>query len=719
MSESGPFTADEPGQSRSPQEQPAGVEAELHQALALHKQGRLDDAESLYRVVLASAPLNFDALHLLGIVQYQKGRHEAAIALFDRAIIVGPNDPFGHFNRALAFDALKRPEEALLGWDRVLQIKPDYAEAHVNRGNALAQLKHFEDAVLSYDRALRFKPGFTDALNSRGAALVELKRYNDALACWDRLLQLNPKSADVHANRAVTLEMLKRYDEALTSHERAIALEPNSAQIYSNRGTFLAVELKRYEQAISDYEQVLRLDSEYPYARGHLVHTRLHCCDWRDFEAEAKAVEEGVGERRRVCWPFTFQVISRSPADLKTCAEIFAADHPPGEPLWRGERYRHDKVRLGYVSGEFRTHATSYLMAGLFESHDKGRFEIHAFDSGIDDDSPVRKRLAAAFDSVTDISRQSDSAAAKSIRQREIDVLIDLNGYVGRERIDVFALRPSPLQVNYLGFPGTMGTPFTDYIVADRIVIPESEQVHYSEKVVYLPDTYQVNDSRRRIAERTPARTEMGLPETGFVFATFNSSYKYTPSMFDIWMRLLRAVDGSVLWILETNDAAVRNLKREAQARGVAAERLIFAPHIQLEEHLARQRLADLFLDTLPYNAHTTASDALWAGLPVLTCAGSAFAGRVAAGLLSAVGLPELVTNNLADYEALALHLARDADALAAVKAKLHANRLTMPLFDTDRFRRHLEAAFTRMWERHDRGQPPESFAVPPVEPHR
>jgi protein O-GlcNAc transferase len=693
----------------------SGPSANLQQALALHKQGRLDDAESRYRVVLASAPANFDALHLLGIVQYQKGRHEAAIELFDRAIGVGPNDPFGHFNRALALDALGRPEEALAGWDRVLQIKPDYAEAHVNRGNALAQLKRFEDAVLSYDRALRIKPGFADALNRRGAALVELKRYNDALACWDRLLQLDPKNAAAYANRAVTLEGLNRYDEALMSYERAIALEPNSAQIYANRGSLLAVELKRYEQAISDYEQVLRLDREYPYARGHLLHTRLHCCDWRHLESEAKALEEGVRQRKRVCWPFTFQAISQSPADLKTCAEIFAADHPPGKALWRGEHYRHDKIRLGYVAGEFRAHAIPYLTAGLFDSHDKSRFEIHAFDSGIDDGSPVRKRLTAAFDSFTYISRQSDAAAAKSIREREIDILIDLNGYAGRERIDVFALRPSPLQVNYLGFPGTMGATFMDYIVADRILIPESEQLHYSEKVVCLPDTYQANDSRRRIAERTPTRVEMGLPETGFVFATFNSSYKYTPSKFDIWMRLLRAVDGSVLWILETNDAAPRNLKREAEARGVAAERLIFARHVKLEDHLARQGLADLFLDTLPYNGHTTASDALWAGLPVLTCAGSAFAGRVAASLLNAIGLPELVTHNLADYEALALHLARDKAALAAIKAKLHANRLTMPLFDTDRFRRHLEAAFTTMWERHNRGEPPDSFAVPPI----
>jgi len=694
---------------------PTDLEVQLEQAVAFHQQGRFPDAEVLYRSILARAPLHFAALHLLGVVHYQTGRHADAIEWIERAISVNPNVAFAHYNRALALQAINRPADALASYDRVLRLTPDYADAYVNRGNALRDLKRPDEALASYDRALSLKPDFAQAFNNRGSVLFDAKRTDEALASYDRALQLMPDFIEAHENRAVALESLQRYEEALVSYDKAIALQPDHAGTRVNRGNLLARELHCYEQAIPDFEYVLRLDPEHDYARGQLLHMRMQCCDWRDFERDTQAIEAGVREGKRVCWPFAFQAISRSPADLKTCSEIFTDDIYPAAktPLWIGERHRHGKIRLGYVSGEFREQATSYLTAGLFELHDKSRFELFAFDNGFDDGGPMRKRLAAAFADFVDISRSPDLAAAQLIREREIDILIDLNGYFGRERTGIFALRPAPLQVNYLGFPATLGADYMDYIVADRIVIPEGEQNHYSEKIVYLPDTYQVNDAHRGIAGRTPTRAEAGLPETGFVFCSFNNSYKYTPAMFDIWMRLLLAVQGSVLWLFESNDAVAKNLRREGQARGVAPERLIFARHVQLDEHLARQRLGDLFLDALPYNAHTTASDALWAGLPVLTCVGSTFPGRVAASLLAAVGLPELVTRNLADYETLALKLARDAGALAVLKAKLAANRLTMPLFDTNRFRRHLEAAFVVMWDRHRHGEPAETFAVP------
>ncbi len=612
---------------------PTDIEDQLEQAVASHQQGRFPDAEALYRSILARAPLHFAALHLLGIVHYQTGRHADAVDWIERAIKVNPNVAFAYYNRGLALQALNRPADALTSYDRVLRLMPDYADAYVNRGNALRDLKRLDEALASYERALTLKPDFAEAFNNRGSVLFDLKRAEEALASYDRALQLKPDAPDLHENRAVALESLQRYDEALISYDKAIALKPDRAGTRVNRGNLLAREFHRYEQAIPDFEEVLRLDPEYAYARGQLIHMRMHCCDWRNFEAEAQAVEAGVREGKRICWPFAFQSISRSPADLKACSEIFVADVYPAakSPLWTGERYRHGKIRLGYVSGEFREQATSYLTAGLFELHDKDRFEIYALDNGFDDGGPMRKRLEAAF---------SDLAAAKLVREREIDILIDLNGYFGRERRGVFALRAAPLQVNYLGFPGTLGAAYMDYIVADRIVIPPDEQRCYSEKIVYLPDAYQVNDANRRIAPHTPTRAEAGLPETGFIFCSFNNSYKYTPSMFNVWMRLLRGVHGSVLWIFESNDAMAKNLRREAEARGVAPERLIFTRHVTLDEHLARQRLGDLFLDALPYNAHTTASDALRARLPVVTCAGSTFPGRVAASLLAAVGLP-------------------------------------------------------------------------------
>ncbi|HEX3483611.1 MAG TPA: hypothetical protein VHT51_01035, partial [Micropepsaceae bacterium] len=383
-------------------------------------------------------------------------------------------------------------------------------------------------------------------------------------------------------------------------------------------------------------------------------------------------------------------------------------------PLWHGEAYRHDKIRIAYISTDFRAHAVAFLIVGCFEHHDKSRFETTAISLHPDDGSETRQRIVAAFDRFIDVQAMSDAAVAAKLRELEIDIAIDLNGYTGDARTGILGHRPAPVQVNYLGYPGTMGAPYMDYLIADPMVIPSQDRVHYSEKIVYLPHGYQANDRKRRIAERTPTRHEAGLPETGFVFACFNNTHKIGPEMFDIWMRLLRDVEGSVLWLFEDNAEAAHNVKRETVARGVSAERVIFAPRVMPPEHLARTRLADLFLDTLPYNAHTTASDALWMGLPIVTCPSTTFPSRVAASLLHAIGMPEMVTSSLAEYEALAGALARDPVRLAAIKAKLIRNRDTEPMFDTARFTRYLEAAYTGMWERHQAGLPPESFAISP-----
>jgi predicted O-linked N-acetylglucosamine transferase (SPINDLY family) len=357
----------------------------------------------------------------------------------------------------------------------------------------------------------------------------------------------------------------------------------------------------------------------------------------------------------------------------------------------------------------------AYLTVGLFEQHDKSRFETTAISFGPDPGDQFRKRLENSFDRFLDVQTKNDRDLVLLLRELEIDIAVDLMGYTNNSRPAILALRPAPVQVNFLGYAGTMGADTIDYIIADRFIIPEACQSFYTENIVYLPDTYLPTDSTRSIGEHAPARGAAGLPESGFVFCCFNNNYKITPPIFDIWMRLLLEVEGSVLWLVEDNAAAVGNLRHEAEGRGVAPERLVFAPRVKLEDYLARLRLADVFLDTLPYNAHTTASDALWAGLPVVTCAGSSFAARVAGSLLNAVGLPELITGTLEDYEALALKLARDRDLLAHIKSKLARNRQSFPLFDTERFRRHIESAYQTMWERHQRGEPPASFAVASV----
>ncbi|HXJ01624.1 MAG TPA: hypothetical protein VNH44_10395, partial [Micropepsaceae bacterium] len=433
---------------------------------------------------------------------------------------------------------------------------------------------------------------------------------------------------------------------------------------------------------------------------------RLHVCDWRGFTEARQEISAALLSGKRAIYPFGHLAISDSPAEQLQCARLSVRDLYPAStaPLWRGERYGHTKIRIAYVSGDFYAHAIPFLIAGVFEHHDRDRFETFAVSYGPDDKSKMRARLENAFTRFLDVREESDAAIAAMLREMEIDIAVDVKGYTGGARPGILAFRPAPIQVNYLGYPGTMGADYIDYLIADRIVIPEEHRAYYSEQIVYLPDTYQSNDNRRRIAARAFDRADAGLPEDAFVFCCFNGSHKIMPDIFRAWMRILSKVSGSVLWLLEEHPAAAANLRREAQENGVAPERLFFAKRVALEAHLARLKLASLVLDTLPYGAHTTASDALWAGVPVLTRLGETFAGRVASSLLHAIGLPELVTHSLAQYESQACHLAQNTTLLAGIRAQLMRNRETMPLFDTARITRNLEAAYIEMWTRHQRG---------------
>ena len=652
----------------------------------LHQAGKAWEAELLCRQILEGAPDDFAANQLLGVIRFQEGHPAEALEFFDRA-------------------AARQPGFAILS----------------NRGAALQLLGRFEEALASYDAALALEPDNAVLLYNRGRTLQDLGRFEEALASYQYSLALNPNSAPTLNNAANTLRALKRYPDALAFFDRALAIQPFYAEALYNRGNLQWSGNGDYHAALRDLEKALALDPDYDYAPGELLYLRLRGGDWRDFEDQRARINAGVRAGRRVVQPFHYQALSDSPVELQACAVIFTNHHfPPAAPVATAKRSPRNKIRLGYVAGEFREHATSWLMAGLFESHDRDKFELVAFDNGWDDKSPMRARLNAAFGKIIDISRLSNRQAAERIAAEEIDILVNLNGYVGLHRTGVFAHRPAPIQVNYLGSPATMGAPYMDYIIADRILIPPDEEQYYTEKAVILPDSYQVNDSSRAAAGAAPSRADCGLPENAFVFCSFNSSYKLTPEIFAVWMNILKAVPKSVLWLLENNPDFAANLRRAAMAAGVGAERLIFAPMVPLERHLARMQQADLFLDLLPCGGHTTASDALWAGVPLVTCRGHTFGGRVAASLLNAVGLPELVAENLQAYQALALGLAGDLARLKALRGKLAQNRLTMPLFDTARFTRHIEAAFNSMWENFQHGQAPRDFAVPAMDktPH-
>ena len=548
---------------------------------------------------------------------------------------------------------------------------------------------------------------------NRGTALQTLERWTEALASHDKALTLRPDFVQAHINRGNVLQRLERLEEAIASYDHAIALTPDDATAHANRGIAL-LAAKRFAEAAASHERALALRPGYDFLAGDVLAARMAICDWHDLDARVAEVSAAAGRGEKATSPFALLAFSGSTAAQLTAARVWTAEKAAAEPMPLRRAAGGERIALGYFSADFHDHAVSRLIVELFERHDRDRFSLTAFSFGPDSDDPMRHRLRVAFDRFVDVRDKNEADIAALARDMGIDIAIDLSGFTANGRPLIFAHRAAPVQVNYLGYPGTMGAGFMDYIVADRTIIPDAARADYTEKIAALPFCYQANDSTRDIPANVPSRPGLGLPENAFVFCCFNNNYKITPAVFDIWMRLARRIEGAVFWLLADNPAAAENLRREAAARGVAPDRLVFAPRTDLASHLARHRRADLFLDTLPYNAHTTASDALWTGLPLVTQIGTSFAGRVAASLLRAIGLPELIAETPEDYEAIAFDLATNRDRLSAVKARLAANRLTAPLFDTRRFARHLESAYVTMHERSLAGLPPDHIVVQP-----
>ena len=720
----------------------------LQQAVTLHQAGRLDEAEPLYQQILAQEPRLYPALHLMGLLRLTQGRLPEALKLMEAALKVQPGAPDTLVNYGIVLSRLGRQQEALTALDTVVKARPDDSTAWSNRGAVRSKLERPAEALADFDRALALDAGNIDALINRGIILHSLRRYEEALASFDALLARVPDHAEGRNNRGLTLRELGRAEEALAEFDRVIAANPSHAAAWVNRASVLW-RLERLEAALESYASALALDPDLPaalesranllwtrrqalapaiadleralkvapdlpYAAGNLLQLKMHAGDWQTFTEDKARLDEAVRAGKAAAQPFVYLALSGSPADLLTCARNYAArEFPALAPRMKQAARRPGPIRIGYVCGEFRAQATMYLAAGLFEHHDRSRFQVLGFDNGRDDGSVMRARVTSAFDKFISIAALSDRDAAARIAAEDVDILVNLNGYFGRMRMGVFARSPAPIQVNYLGFPGSLGADYIDYILADGVVIPDGERRFYAEKLVSLPDSYQINDDKRW-AVGTTTRAEHGLPENSFVFCHFNYGYKIWPDQFALWLRLLKQVPGSVLWLLAGDALFAQNLKTEASRQDIDPQRLIFAPAMDRQAHLARLGLGDLFLDSLPCNAHTTASDALWAGLPLLTCRGTAFAGRVAASLLYAAGLPELVTENLADYEAAALKLARDATLLNRYRERLRENRRTAPLFDTARTTRQIEAAYEEMMDRRLRGEAPQGFAVAP-----
>jgi protein O-GlcNAc transferase len=673
---------------------------------------KFDEARKLAEAALASNPNNIEAGMVLIGCQARKGQFADALAGCDRIIALEPRIAEVHSDRGNALGHLERHEEALAAFDIALRLQPALAEARLGRGNTLFELRRYEQALAAYDSAIAANRSLAMAWLGRAATLADLSRFDEADAALDQALAIRPDLARAWLCRGSIMRRRGRKGEALAAYERALACDKNLGEAWLARGAVFA-ELGRYGDALAAYDEADALAPGLQSLAAARLHAKKWLCDWQDLDDQAARLLAELRGGAPALEPLTVLALSSSAADQRKASEAFVANVVAASPYpERARRATSERIRIGYLSPDFRDHPVSFLAVGMLEQHDKTAFDIFAMSLSSDRASAMRGRIMRAVTEFIDVESRSDAEIAGLMRHMDIDIAVDLAGLTQGARPNILAQRAAPIQVSHLGFPGTMGAPFIDYIVADPIVIPPAAREHYSERVVHLPDCFQANDSKRAISEQTPARADVGLPDSAFVFCVFHSSYKLNPQMFDVWMRLLQHVPGSVLWLVAGNETIIDNLRREARAREVDPDRLVFARRMPYADHLARHRLADLFLDTFPFNGGTTTSDALWTGLPVVTLSGEAFASRMSASLLHAIGLPELATSSPADYEAIALRLAGDPAALSTIKATLARNRASHPLFDTRRFTRHIEAAYRQMWERWRRGEPPESFSV-------
>ena len=698
--------------------EPGFAFAHFNLADALLEAGDVQRASAAYEDIIARGIAGIDGdFHVnRGLCRLRLGDAAGAMEAFRAALALEA----GHSRAAASLsDTLQKlgaHREAVMFLTGFLDKQRASLETLISLGTGFLGLRDYSRALSLFERLATAKPPAPKALIGKGLALSGENRHQEAIQIFDEAFALDPHNAEALIGKGVALKALRRLPEAIETYRRAIEVAPRAANAHLNLGNTLAL-LNRHEEALGCYERVVALDPGVTEALSSLVYTKQRRWDWAGLPEQRQFLLERVRARQYVANPFALLGICDDPELHQIAARAYTRETLPlaaiAQPPPATQR---DRLRIGYFSADFRNHAVMQLIAGALECHDRDAFEIHAFSYGPEAEDAMRARIRATMDHFHECALMSDGAITAMARRAGIDIAVDLNGYTQDARLAPFAARLAPVQVSYLGYPGTVGADFLDYILADATVLPMDQQRFYDEKIIHLPDSYQANDDRRVIAPDTSSRAEAGLPADGFVYCCFNNAYKITPEIFASWMRILNAVPGSVLWLLANDSDSITRLRGAAEAQGVDATRLVFGASLPSARHLARHRIADLFLDTLPYNAHTTASDALWAGLPVLTQMGQAFAGRVAASLLNAVGLPEMITRDAAAYEALAIAIGRDAARAAALKAKLAAAIPTAPLFNTPRFTRHLEGAYRMMWQRHAAGLAPEGFAVPAEE---
>jgi predicted O-linked N-acetylglucosamine transferase (SPINDLY family) len=683
---------------------PGAAEPRYKRANALNALGKLAAALEDYNQALSANPAHAYAACNRGSVLQRLGRNAEALASLELALRLNPNDAFAHYNRGSVLKDLERYEESLQAYDTAISLDGNFAAAFVNRGGILQKLQRHAAALASFQRALELNPTLAEAFQGRGASLLNLQHIPDAVVAFNQAIALKPDLAAAFFGRATALQSLEHHSDAVTDFQTAVRLEPTAA---THNGLAISLQrLKQYDAAIASLDRAIALEPAHPWLPGNRRATKMWVARWDGLEADLADIARGLAAQQPVCSPLTLATLSDSPALLRTAARVWAQNSveklcaPNRSQLTElVRRPRTERIRIAYFSSDLRSHPVAFLTAGLFEHHDRTKFDVTAFAFGPQTNDAILSRLRAAFDRFLEVHHHSDIEVVRLARELGIDIAIDLNGYTAHNRAPLFALRVAPIQVSYLGFPGTLGAGFMDYLIADATVIPPPLQSHYTEQIAYLPGSFMPFDSRYGVSDRPFTRAEQGLPATGTVFCCFNSSNKILPEVFASWMRILRATGDSVLWLQRTDDTVAGNLRGHAARHGIDPNRLIFAQRMEsVEEHLARLRLADLFLDTFPYNAHSTAVDILRAGVPLLTLSGDSFASRVAASLLEAVGLSELRAGSREQYESLAVALAQQPDRLNNLRRKLSENGT--PLFDTAQYTRNLEALYTEMYER-------------------
>ena len=724
----------------------------LQAALRFHQQGKFDEAKELCDEVLKKDTDNFDAIYLSAVIEHRSGNFANAELLYKRAISIEPRVASVYLNFGDMLHGLKRFDDALAlveklieseknfaeayfkigvicfeiaqleravsNFSKAILVKPDYADAYFNRGIALRLLKSPLGALSSYDKAILLKPNFADAHFSRGNVLKDLNQCSEALDSYRKAISHKADFAEAYSLQGKILHQLNRFEDSFHNYNQALAINANNAELFYNCGVNLGL-LKRIDEALLYYDKAVSINPDLNNLLGAWMHTRMQLCVWDQFDDMLSKLKAKIIEERYVTTPYPLlyaiddlQLHSEAARKYVTvnfpdsCTDAFEVPQKVGA-----------KIRLAYFSADFRNHPMSQLMAGIFESHDRNKFELFGFSLAHIVHDEMRDRIVACFDHFVEVGAQSDQDVAQMCKALKIDIAVDLMGFTQGSRTGIFYYRCAPVQINFLGFAGTLSADFIDYIIVDKTIVPPDLQKFYREKFIFMPDSYYPNSYKldidlKSIVDIRSNRAENGLPEDSFVFCCFNKSFKITPTVFESWMRILSLVQGSVIWLLDDNPTSTQNLRQEASRRGVSPERLVFARRAPLLIHLSRHRCADLFLDTFPYNAHTTATDALWAGLPILTRVGESFASRVGASLLTAVGLPELITSNIKDYERLAIQLATHRSHLKSIKQKLSEIRVASRLFDYGRYVAHLEASYIAIYQRSRAGLAPEDLDV-------